>query len=378
MTSPRRILGLFVGAAGVGGGIAQVAVDVLDIFADEQVETRALSLLGTTRDARDHGWFGCISYSAFQGRRPRFSAAALLAAARHQPDVVYCDLLNLAPVAWACAKIARARLALFVHSAELWSPQPGQWLLGDRRSWLSRMDSVLVNSATTGERVRSVLGDRQADVHVCHLAPRRLESSGTARPAADPTALMVGRMASQERYKGHDETVRAWAHVRQAIPGARLRVVGDGDDRRRLERLAATLGHRESIDFLGSVSDAELADEYAAADVLVLPSTGEGYGLVYGEAGLLGVPSIAHHDGPARELIVDGTTGWLVDGQDARTIAGALIDALGDREATRARGRAARDRFDREFSRARFRSRLLVGLGLDQPSEPAACSGSEA
>src|SRR5262249_3232406 len=149
-----------------------------------------------------------------------------------------------------------------------------------------------------------------------------------------------------ERYKGHREVIEAWPSVLRAIPNARLRIVGKGDDVDDLRRRAAGL----PIEFLGPIDDAALIDEYATADVFALPSWGEGYGIVYVEAGAAGLPSIAHRPGPAEEIVVP-ETGWLVDGRAPARIADALIEALGDREKTRRMGLAARERVLSQFAR---------------------------
>jgi glycosyltransferase involved in cell wall biosynthesis len=85
-----------------------------------------------------------------------------------------------------------------------------------------------------------------------------------------------------------------------------------------------------------------------------MPSRAEGFGLVYAEAALCGLPSVAHDPGPAREILVPGVTGWLVDGRDRAAISRAIGDALSDLPATLERGRRARDHVATTFTPAAF------------------------
>src|SRR5205807_637781 len=84
-------------------------------------------------------------------------------------------------------------------------------------------------------------------------------------------ALIVGRLWSSERYKGHDRLIDLWPSVQARVPDARLIVVGDGDDRRRLETRVAASGLDGAIRFVGRVSDEALAGLYRASAFFVMP-----------------------------------------------------------------------------------------------------------
>jgi phosphatidylinositol alpha-1,6-mannosyltransferase len=175
-------------------------------------------------------------------------------------------------------------------------------------------------------------------------------------------ALIVGRLSAAERYKGHDALVDAWPTVRAAIPRARLVVVGDGDDRFRLEARVAESGLTGSIQFVGRVSDRRLRGLYRGCALFVMPSAGEGFGLVYLEAMREGKPCIAL--GAANQIIEDGVTGLLLDEARPDALANAIVRLLTDDELRARLGRAATAKFAGFFTEQHFARRFRQAMGL--------------
>jgi phosphatidylinositol alpha-1,6-mannosyltransferase len=163
-----------------------------------------------------------------------------------------------------------------------------------------------------------------------------------------------------------DTLLLAWLHVLRHAPDAELTVIGDGDDRARLERRAERLGVASRVRFRGRVSDAELRDAYAQARVFALPgrarlgahAEGEGFGLVFLEAAAAGLPSVAGRAGGAVEAVEDGVTGILVDPNSPQAVARAIVSILREPDLARSMGEAGRRRVEREFSGERFRGRI--------------------
>src|SRR6185295_16168456 len=130
--------------------------------------------------------------------------------------------------------------------------------------------------------------------------------------------------------------------VVRAVPDAVLHVVGDGDDRPRLEQLAAARGLDGSVRFLGRVDDETLEREYERCTTFVMPSRDEGFGFVFVEAMRAGRACVGSR-GAASEVIVDGETGLLVDPANTAHLLQAVVQILRDRagaDAMGARGRA--------------------------------------
>lgn len=153
------------------------------------------------------------------------------------------------------------------------------------------------------------------------------------------TLLCVGRLAPQ---KGHAILIEAFRLVVGKFPGWRLRIVGEGELRGMLQELVDSRGLNAQVCLAGAVSD--IGSEYAAADLFVLPSSYESFGLATAEALLHGLPAVGFADCPGtNDLIRDGENGRLVRGDDRiQALADVLEDLMRD-PAERARlGRSSR------------------------------------
>jgi phosphatidylinositol alpha-1,6-mannosyltransferase len=181
-------------------------------------------------------------------------------------------------------------------------------------------------------------------------------------PPREAAALIVGRMWSEERGKGHDALLEAWPAVRSRVPAAELWIVGDGDDRERLAAKAREAGVGDAVRFLGRVADRDLGDLYRRAALLAMPSRQEGFGLVYAEALWHGLPCVGSSADAAAEVIDAGETGLLVPYGDAPALGDAVASLLADPERRRRMGEAGARRARERFAYARFRDELLRAL----------------
>jgi glycosyltransferase involved in cell wall biosynthesis len=140
--------------------------------------------------------------------------------------------------------------------------------------------------------------------------------------------LTVARFAASEKYKGYDQIIRALPKILAAIPHAHYVLVGEGQDRSRIEQLISSLGVSKSVTLPGSVTDAELPDYYNLCDVFAMPSKGEGFGIVYLEALSCGKPVLAGNMDGSSDPLQNGQLGVLVNPDNIAEIAQALIAIL--------------------------------------------------
>lgn len=152
-----------------------------------------------------------------------------------------------------------------------------------------------------------------------------------------PTILFVGRF--EEPRKGFDVLLQAFMHVQQAMPNARLLVIGPGDPQPFQMRFA-TLGVH-SVEFLGGVSNEDKARYYRTADVFCAPSTGqESFGIILAEAMSSGSALVASDIDGYRQLVTHRREGLLVSPGHVEALAGALIHLLANRDVRVALGAA--------------------------------------
>lgn len=289
------------------------------------------------------------------GSRVRFVTDALRVGLRCDRDtVIVCSHVHLAPVARAIAWRG-AGVTCVLCGIEAWVP------LRPLERWALASSRIAAISAHTARRFLianpSFSGRR---IEVCHPGlPLREGRDGADSLAGEGAALIVGRMAADENYKGHDELLRVWPRVVRQCPDARLWIVGDGDDRPRLEELAASLGLANAVEFTGKIPDDELDRRYRACRFFVMPSRCEGFGLVFLEA-MRAAKACIGAPGAAEEIIEHGVTGLVVDPSNAEDLSGALVALFGDGDRCEAFGRAGEARFRALFTDTRFAARFAA------------------
>ena len=289
------------------------------------------------------------------GRSSRFVASVLRgAASADRRTRVIVTHLHLAPAALAFAARG-ASVTAMLCGVEAWRPVSRL-----QRGALDRARLIAISQFTCDGFRRANPRFAGRPIDVCHLGVELLADAAPA-PAGPPSALIVGRMARDERYKGHDSLLEVWSEVAAAVPGASLRIVGQGDDRARLELKAASLQLRERVTFLGRLDDEALHREYERCTAFVMPSRDEGFGFVFVEA-MRAARACVGSRGAAAEIIADGETGLLVEPGDRAQLLQGVVRVLRDRPATAAMGARGRARFLQQFTEERFRDRFMALL----------------
>ncbi|MBA2475125.1 MAG: glycosyltransferase family 4 protein [Actinobacteria bacterium] len=270
------------------------------------------------------------------------NARSVLEAARFRPAVVLSGHINASPAAWIVERLLGAPYVQYLHGREA-VIRPRLTAFG-----LSHASAVVAVSAYTRDLALSH-GARPASIH--RIPPGvdvTEESPQNGRRTGRPTVVTVARL--EQRYKGHDVLLRALPLVRSRIPDVELVIVGDGPLREACEELSSALGLEASVRFAGPLDDAARNEVLSRSHVFAMPSRlpidggGEGFGIVYLEAGIHGLPVVAGDVGGALDAVVHGETGVLVDPADHVAVAEAIADLLADPARAEALGRAARER----------------------------------
>jgi len=160
----------------------------------------------------------------------------------------------------------------------------------------------------------------------------------------DNDDVMIGASRYLKPVYGLDLLIEAFKHVLIANPRARLKLAGDGPERRNLEMLADRLGISQRVEFLGHVDSRYMPAFLNSLDIAVLPSREEGYGVSAIEAMSCGVPVIASHTGGLIEVLDEGRAGVLVEPESPEALAEAILDLASDSERRAILSMAGRNR----------------------------------
>lgn len=312
-----RILSLNIGFLGVGGGIASAARSIIDELAGrsrhEHHEVVAHSLLGHESMAHHLPSTTWVITRGFSGDKLRFSLESIRAASACRPEWLFVDHINLLPAALPIAKACGARLALFLHGKEIYGgdSRPGALSFRPRialREAVRRADLLFANSPWTARMAVEALDlntpPRVAWLPVAEPKLRHILRARANGPVTRERAfLVVGRIDPSDSYKGHEAVVDAMSEMPR---DTRLFVVGTGGG---VDRLSAFI-HARNLDdrvlLLGYVDDATLATLYASTVGMIMPSSGEGLGLVYLEAMAAGCVAVGKSPGPIDDLVEFG------------------------------------------------------------------------
>ena len=367
LRSRRKVLVLAPSLKGIGGvqNYTKTFVDALrDVLGNDRVRVVAVP-----EEARVQGdGPPALRTSA----KFRFLISAIAPAILWRPDLVICAHIGVAPVGRLIQRFTGIPYWLVLYGVEIWGDLTPAKLAALRDA---RRLVTITRFTLDATIERHALREIPAVILPPTLPRERPSSPKTSDRASTSSprsmVLTVGRIAGSERYKGHDVMLEAWPSVLQRVPDAEYWIVGDGDDRERLESRARDLGIAASLRFAGSVSPEELAVCYDRCSVFAMPARtdldphaprGEGFGIVFLEAMAHGRPVVGPRVGAPAEFIRSGEHGLLVDPTDPRKVADALVELLGDPARARRMGNAAKEWVALEFSFERFCERVREAM----------------
>lgn len=322
-----------------------------------------MSLMDTNEALK--AWASPVQNRPIGARQSKLLFTKYALGATGRAETVIVGHLHHAPVAWLARTLGNVdRYLVVLHGIEAWQRLP---LL--QRIALQSADAVVATTQYTARTCAGVNGLPLRNFKVIPLCadPRPAEPDPRFALHGDFPILFVARLAASEKYKGLQTLIEAVALlVRNGIT-ATLHVVGDGNDRHRLERIAQDAGLANQVFFHGKVSDAQLQSAYASAKVFAMPSAKEGFGIVFLEAMRHEVACVGGAHGGTPEVFTDGEEGYLVPYGDVNVLANRL-QLLATDSGTRARLAAAGQcRYERDYSFAVFAHRwetLLPHAGV--------------
>lgn len=310
------------------GGIANATQDIVHALTDNEasVSFEALTLTG---EASDDYLTGRIRQRKPIPNKVLFSFTVLWETFRLKPNVIYCNHLFLAPLVAIVAALYGKPFMLHLHGLELKGRNRLLQRLALRRA--SKLICVSNDTAELARRFSSVALDNVV------ILPNRVRS--LFKPPADryllrrrlgipdgPALLTVSRLDPFQKHKGHDLILQSLGRLLNMWPDLKYYIVGEGDDRRRLELLADNLGVRDSVHFLGRISDEELVNWYGAVDLYVMPSSGDGFGIAFVEAMACGTTALGLSEGGAVDALRPGELGYACPREEFDDVLYGLVE----------------------------------------------------
>lgn len=251
-----------------------------------------------------------------------------------------------APLALLAQGVRRAgaqKIVALTHGHEVWWAKLWPFQIALKRIG-SSVDHLTYLGSFTKEAISLALkeSDRTKLVHIApgidteHFAPQHSASKLRASLGLSEKRVIVsvGRLVHR---KGHDVLIEALPDIARAIPDVHLLIVGEGPYRAELDKRIKRLEISERVTFIGRVQFSELPNYLCAGDIFAMPSRSrfgglevEGLGIVYLEASACGLAVIGGMSGGAPDAVLQGQTGFSVDGTSSSEIAAAAINLLSD------------------------------------------------
>ncbi|MGE0055210.1 MAG: glycosyltransferase family 4 protein [Hyphomicrobium sp.] len=326
-----RCLALVTDAFGGNGGIAQYNRDFLTALAASDTIEEIIVLPRVSEPSTSELPIRITQLDPRPARLAYSAAALRLTRHREQFDLVFCGHILLSPLGALVARLAKAKLWLQVHGIDAWE-KPTQW----NRWGVERADLITSVSRYTRDRM---LGWALVEPWKIRVLPNTVSPAFSPGSAPETlrtryglgrrrVLLTVSRLASNERYKGHDQVIAALPTLIRAIPDLCYLIGGDGDDVDRLKQLVLEAGVSGHVIFAGRIAPDELIEHYRMATAFIMPSTKEGFGIVFLEAAACGTPVIGGRRDGSLDALRDGKLGQPIDPDDRSALIEAVVRAF--------------------------------------------------
>lgn len=323
-----RPIHIWAPAFGPGGGIQAFSAELAHALPDKKLQLYAMhEAKWSLRPVATNRFmlFG-------EGAIP-FSLMIVAAAVRYRPAVIVSSHVNFGPVAFFLKRFFQVPYILVAHGIDI-DPR----LSRVRIKAIQNADILIGVSDHSRDRLLQLAGIVKERIRILpntvnddrfKIAPTaKFTSEQFGVPPERRIVLTIARLVASEGYKGYDVVLRGFKQVLAAVPDAHYVICGRGDDRKRIETLIVELGLQDRATLTGFVPDENLADLYRMADVFAMPSTGEGFGIVFLEAMACGVPVLAGNRDGSVDALMHGKLGRLVDPLCVDDVAAGLISLL--------------------------------------------------
>jgi len=326
------------------GGIEKVCKVLCATFKDiykgsTSRQFSVFSMYDTASDL-DCKYINPENFTGFNENKISFVKSAIKTGRKSKVVILsHINLLSIGYLIKLCSP--KTRLVLFAHGIEIWEPLP---LL--RRIMLRKCDLLLAVSNFTKEKIVSIHkipAERVTVVNNC-LDPFLPVPVLTGKDEtllnryqlkkSDFVLLTLSRLSSKELYKGYDNVLFALKELKIKFPNIKYLIIGnyDEEEKQRLDKIIDEQLLKPNVVFTGFIPDEELARHYSLADIYVMPSKKEGFGIVFIEAMHYHIPVIGGNKDGTSDALLNGVLGMQVNPDDKKELKDAIEKVVINRE----------------------------------------------
>jgi glycosyltransferase involved in cell wall biosynthesis len=294
-------------------------------FLKALTELEATGIVANSMSLHDEGsdenYFSSDRYLPFKGKAFSFVAQVIKAASQY--DTIVAGHINLALPAFVVKKLYPSKkLILIAHGIEVWDD-----LKGVKKQLLKQADQIIAVSNFTKQKLIDVQGidERRIKILPNTLDPYFETPAGFDKPDylkkrygihnGEKVMYTFSRMSSLEQYKGYDKVLEVLPHLKNTYPDIKYIIAGKADEieKQRIEKIVQQNKLQDNVVLAGFIADEEVTDHFKLADVFVMPSSKEGFGIVFLEAMACGVPVLGGNIDGTVDALQNGKLGILVN-----------------------------------------------------------------
>jgi phosphatidyl-myo-inositol dimannoside synthase len=251
---------------------------------------------------------------------------------KNNPDVIFCSHVNLSPLCFVVCKLFNKNYIVFTHGTDVWNLESVIKIKCFEKAkfvvTVSNFTKSKIIEQIPGIEPRIYLLPNTVNENRFHFKEKSKNLIRKHKLEGKKIIFTLARLSKLEEYKGYDKVIRAIPKVLEKIPNATYILGGKGDGLKDIKKLVDRLGLGNTIIMPGFIPNEELVDYYNIADVYIMPSKKDGFGIVFLESLACGTPVIAGNKDGSVDPLQNGKTGLLINPDDMNSIIKALTSVL--------------------------------------------------
>jgi phosphatidylinositol alpha-1,6-mannosyltransferase len=372
-----KILFLTLHTFSLTGGIEKVCSAISKVLSDLKQEQKIANFhaLAMYDHLPNLKYVSGKDFKGYRGKRISFALSALKKGSN--ADIIILSHINLLIFGWLIKKTTNKRIILLSHGIEVWENLQN-WKL----KFLQKHCEIWAVSTFTAEQLlKQAIPKSNIKVLNNCLDPFFKAPTLFDKPknllkhyqltTDQPVLFTLTRMSHQEQYKGYDQVIASMVGLIKKYPNIRYILAGKADELEasRIKKLINKYDLQKHISLTGFLPDDEINDHYLLADVFVMPSKGEGFGISFIEAAACGCMNVAGNIDGSVDALLQGALGKLVNPNDQAAIANAIDEVLSLPDRTKI-AQTLQEQCLKHFSFERYKMKLYDLLATSPPALP--------